>query len=104
VVLGGVRIEYATGFNAGYIRDHRIGVGAMVRVVRSGDVIPHILEVMEPAVETMMPEHRYGWKGVDAVLEADLHADDHLFRNHDGHTAAGKDAEDAVIGDSHHQP
>jgi len=80
VVLGGVRIEYATGFNAGYIRDHRIGVGAMVRVVRSGDVIPHIVEVMEPAVETMMPEHRYGWKGVDAVLE-DVGVDEVLEKN-----------------------
>jgi hypothetical protein len=41
---------------------------------------------------------------VEAVLESDLHAEDHLFRNHDGVTAAGKDEEDAVIGDSHHQP
>jgi hypothetical protein len=41
---------------------------------------------------------------VKTVPEAQLHGDDHLFRNHDGHTAAGKDAEDAVIGDSHHQP
>ena len=41
---------------------------------------------------------------VKTVPESQLHGDDHLFRNHDGHTAAGKDAEDAVIGDSHHQP
>jgi len=41
---------------------------------------------------------------VKTVPEAELHGDDHLFRNHDGHTAAGKDAEDAVIGDSQHQP
>jgi hypothetical protein len=41
---------------------------------------------------------------VKTVPEAQIHGDDHLFRNHDGHTAAGKDAEDAVIGDSHHQP
>ena len=33
-----------------------------------------------------------------------LHRDDHLYRNHDGDFRAGKDAEDAVIGDSHHQP
>lgn len=33
-----------------------------------------------------------------------LHRDDHLYRNHDGKIAAGKDVEDAVIGDSHHQP
>lgn len=41
---------------------------------------------------------------VKMVPEAQLHGDDHLFRNHDGQTAAGKDVEDAVIGDSHHQP
>ncbi len=33
-----------------------------------------------------------------------LHLDDHLFRNHRGEVRAGIDAEDAVIGDSHHQP
>ena len=31
-------------------------------------------------------------------------ADDHLYRNHEGEVAAGVDSEDAVIGDSHHQP
>ncbi|MBM4021660.1 MAG: hypothetical protein FJ284_05345 [Planctomycetes bacterium] len=36
---------------------------------------------------------------IDAV-----HRDDHLYRNHDGKVAAGVDEEDAVIGDSHHQP
>ncbi len=33
-----------------------------------------------------------------------LHRNDHLYLNHDGKIAAGKDIEDAVIGDSHHQP
>jgi len=32
------------------------------------------------------------------------HGDDHMYRNHEGKVAAGKDAEDAVIGDSHDQP
>ena len=31
-------------------------------------------------------------------------ADDHLYRNHEGEVAAGVDSEDAVIGDSYHQP
>jgi hypothetical protein len=30
--------------------------------------------------------------------------DDHLYRNHAGEVAAGVDPDDAVIGDSHHQP
>ena len=33
-----------------------------------------------------------------------LHQDDHIYRNHDGEIRAGKDLDDAVIGDSHHQP
>ena len=36
--------------------------------------------------------------------EDSLHRGDHLYRNHDGKVAAGVDPEDAVIGDSHHQP
>jgi hypothetical protein len=41
---------------------------------------------------------------IERVRQDDLHRDDHIYRNHDGETAAGKDPEDAVIGDSHHQP
>jgi len=39
-------------------------------------------------------------------LRADgIHRDnDHLYRNHKGDVAAGVDPDDAVIGDSHHQP
>lgn len=42
---------------------------------------------------------------VQRVFLDDLHEDDdHLYRNDDGETAAADDPEDAVIGDSHHQP
>jgi hypothetical protein len=41
---------------------------------------------------------------VEKVRPDDLHREDHLYRNHDGEIRAGKDSEDAVIGDSHHQP
>jgi hypothetical protein len=33
-----------------------------------------------------------------------LHRDDHLYRNDHGKVAAGVEPDDAVIGDSHHQP
>lgn len=50
--------------------------------------------------------HHVLWEDgrVETLDESSLHGDDHIFRNHDGVTAAGKDPEDAVIGDSHHQP
>lgn len=41
---------------------------------------------------------------VERRFEAELHSEDHLYKNHEGKTAAGTDPEDAVIGDSHHQP
>lgn len=41
---------------------------------------------------------------VQRLVPSDLHREDHLFKNHDGKVAAGVDDEDAVIGDSHHQP
>lgn len=50
--------------------------------------------------------HHVLWEDghVDRLDESRIHVEDHLFRNHDGMPAAGKDPEDAVIGDSHHQP
>lgn len=49
VDLVGVTITNATGFNAKYIRDNLIGPGAIIKITRSGDVIPFILEVVQPS-------------------------------------------------------
>jgi DNA ligase (NAD+) len=49
VDLVGVTITYATGFNAKFIRDNKIGPGAKIQITRSGDVIPFIQKVLEPA-------------------------------------------------------
>jgi DNA ligase (NAD+) len=61
VVIGGSRIEYATGFNAQFIESNRVGIGAIVQLVRSGDVIPYIQAVTVPAEITKMPEIEYKW-------------------------------------------
>ena len=45
--LGGVTIEFATGFNGAFIKDNKIGIGATIEIIRSGDVIPHIKAVTE---------------------------------------------------------
>ena len=70
VVLGGATIEYATGFNGQFIHTNKIGAGAIVRLVRSGDVIPHIIEVVTPANEAAMPNESFVWNdtGVDILL------------------------------------
>jgi NAD-dependent DNA ligase len=40
VELGGVTITYATGKNASFIEKNKIGIGAIIELIRSGDVIP----------------------------------------------------------------
>lgn len=49
VSLAGVKIAKATGFNAQYIEKNVIGPGSRVVIIRSGDVIPHILRVLSPS-------------------------------------------------------
>ena len=58
--LGGVTIDYATGHNARYIVANKIGPGAKIKVTRSGDVIPYIVEVVKPT-HAQMPEDDYVW-------------------------------------------
>jgi NAD-dependent DNA ligase len=69
--LGGVKIEYATGFNAAFIQTNKIGIGAIIKIVRSGDVIPHILNVTTPAPAAKMPTQSYKWNAtnVDIIIE-----------------------------------
>jgi len=71
VNLGGVKIEYATGNNALFIEKNCIGIGAIVELIRSGDVIPKIIKVTTPAPEPKMPDVPYKWNEthVDIMLE-----------------------------------
>ena len=71
VNIGGAKINYATGFNAKFIEDNKIGVGAVIKIIRSGDVIPKIEEVITPAETPLMPKEKYTWNEthVDIMLE-----------------------------------
>lgn len=70
VEIGGATITYATAFNAEFVEKHKLGVGAVVLLQRSGDVIPHILKVLQPAHEAKMPDLPYVWNKthVDILL------------------------------------
>jgi NAD-dependent DNA ligase len=69
--LGGVTIEYATGFNGKFIEENKIGIGAVIQIIRSGDVIPHIKSITTPAERAKMPTVAYHWTDthVDIVLD-----------------------------------
>lgn len=71
VRIGGTVITYATGFNAAFISENRIGVGAVIQLIRSGDVIPYIQSVIVPADTPKMPLESYYWNetGVDIILD-----------------------------------
>ena len=71
IQLAGVKIEYATGFNGKFIEDNKIGLGAIITMVRSGDVIPYIKSVTVPAERPLMPKVPYRWTDtlVDIILE-----------------------------------
>ena len=71
VNIGGTTIEYATAYNAAFIEKNKIGLGAIVEMVRSGDVIPTILSVITPARKAKMPDIPYHWNEthVDIILD-----------------------------------
>ena len=71
IKLNGVKIKQATGFNADYIVKNIIGVGSKITIIRSGDVIPYIKNVITPSTngKPLMPLLPYKWKGKDIILE-----------------------------------
>jgi NAD-dependent DNA ligase len=71
ILLGGVKIEYATGFNGAFIRDNKVGIGATIQLIRSGDVIPHIKSIIVPAPNSKMPDVPYQWNStnIDVMLK-----------------------------------
>lgn len=63
VNIGGTRISRSTGNNAAWIIERGIGVGARILLVRSGDVIPKIEEVISGVSSNSIPMPPDGtWK------------------------------------------
>lgn len=48
VELSGTNVSWATGFNAQNMVDQQLGVGAEVSIMKSGEIIPYIDEVIKP--------------------------------------------------------
>ena len=73
VVLNGVTITYTSGFNARYIVDNSIGKGTIIKLTRSGDVIPFIVEIVKSSSEPDMPDFDYTWNenNIDIIVAND---------------------------------
>lgn len=75
VLINNVKIKQATGFNGAFIEKNKIGVGSKIVIIRSGDVIPHIREVLTPSEtgKAYMPSIPYEW--------TDTHVDIRIIQN-----------------------
>ena len=73
VQIGGTTIQYATAFNAKYVKDNNIGPGTIVTIVRSGDVIPYIINIVKSTKAEMPKGIDYKWNdtNVDIIVEGD---------------------------------
>lgn len=69
VTLSGTTVQYASGFNAEYIKNNKIGKGALITICKSGEIIPDIQSIIKPGeldIPTKCPEcgHDLVWSGV----------------------------------------
>jgi NAD-dependent DNA ligase len=71
VLIDNVSIQYLNGFNAYYIEQNKINTGTILQIIRSGDVIPHILNVVTSSYNGKMPDCPYKWTSskIDIIIE-----------------------------------
>lgn len=72
ICINDIHIQQATGFNAKYIYDNKIGKGSKILIQRSGDVIPYIVSVLNHT-HPDMPSVPYKWNpsGIDIKISED---------------------------------
>lgn len=72
VYIDGARLHRASAFNAAHVRDWHLGKGSIIKIARSGDVIPTIIDVQinDNITPVYPPESpSWHWKGQDIVLD-----------------------------------
>jgi DNA ligase (NAD+) len=66
--MGGVVVERVTVHNAAWMLERNIGIGSVIKVLRSGGVIPKIVDVLEPG-EFKAPPWPYRQEGRFFVVD-----------------------------------
>lgn len=71
VNTSGITMTRASGKNAKFIIENKIGPGAEILVTRAGDVIPDIVSVITPSETLKLPIEEYDWNsnGIEFVLK-----------------------------------
>lgn len=82
VNIGGVTINRVTAYNAKYVVDNKIGVGAKIELIRSGDVIPKIQKVLKPASKVELPKGDWSWNETKVdIISKNLNSKDIIIKN-----------------------
>lgn len=71
VEIQGTTIEYFTGHNAKYIYDNNINKGTILKVSKSGSVIPFIVSIVKPSATPKMPNISYYWNDTEVDIYVD---------------------------------
>jgi DNA ligase (NAD+) len=73
IVIKGDTHQYTTGFNLKYIVDNKINKGTELKIIKSGDVIPYIYEIIKHSEEPQMPSNNIKWHWnethVDGIID-----------------------------------
>jgi NAD-dependent DNA ligase len=80
VQVAGITIKHVTGNNAKYIKENGIGKGTKIKIIRSGDVIPKIHEVLVKK-KPDFPDFDYIWNdtNVDIIIDETISNEDHEY-------------------------
>ena len=70
-IISGIEIKRVTGNNAKHVISNKLGPGAKVKIIRSGDVIPKIIDVIKPG-NVKLPPGDWTWSStkVDIILSS----------------------------------
>jgi len=60
ITIDGSTINYTSGFNAKFIYDNNIGIDTVIEMTKSGDVIPHIVSVVNSTI-ALFPKNNWKW-------------------------------------------
>jgi NAD-dependent DNA ligase len=82
VHIGGVEISRVTAHNAKNVVEKKLGPGAIIKLIRSGDVIPKIQEVIKPAKKIIMPKGEWTWNSTEVdIISSNLDSKEVLVKN-----------------------
>lgn len=68
IKISGNKITFISGKSGKFINDNKLGKGAIIKVIRTCDVIPDIHEIVKSNKEADMPLRKYKWNKTNVDL------------------------------------